>query len=60
MKKFPATADDAHDIALLEDYDRRFTEMSDEMENELAKMHEAGTLTAEFEKNVRLITCVHH
>ena len=50
MKKFPATADDAHDIALLEDYDRRFTEMSDEMENELAKMHEAGTLTAEFEK----------
>ncbi len=60
MKKFPATADDAHDIALLEDYDRRFTEMSDEMENELRKMHEAGTLTAEFEKNVRLITCVHH
>lgn len=37
MKKFPATADDAHDIALLEDYDRRFTEMSDEMETELEK-----------------------
>lgn len=50
MKKFPATADDAHDIALLEDYDHRFTEMSDEMENELAKLHEAGTLTAEFEQ----------
>ena len=49
MKKF-ATADDAHDIALLEDYDHRFTEMSDEMENELAKLHEAGTLTAEFEQ----------
>lgn len=50
IKTFPATAEDAHDIALLEDYDRRFTEMSDEMENELAKMHEAGTLTTEFEQ----------
>ncbi len=50
MKKFPATADDAHDIALLEDYDHRFTEMSDEMETELEKMHEAGTLTTEFEQ----------
>lgn len=50
VKTFPATADDAHDIALLEDYDRRFTEMSDEMESELAKMHEAGTLTTEFEQ----------
>ncbi len=37
VKKFAATADDAHDIALLEDYDRRFTEMSDEMETELEK-----------------------
>ena len=50
VKKFPATADDAHDIALLEDYDHRFTEMSDEMETELEKMHEAGTLTTEFEQ----------
>ncbi|MGM7311487.1 hypothetical protein ACOI3P_17460, partial [Acinetobacter baumannii] len=31
-------------------YDRRFTEMSDEMETELEKMHEAGTLTKEFEQ----------
>lgn len=50
VKKFAATADDAHDIALLEDYDRRFTEMSDEMETELEKMHAAGTLTTEFEQ----------
>ncbi|MBJ9722022.1 hypothetical protein I5515_09410 [Acinetobacter calcoaceticus] len=50
VKTFPATADDEHDISILEDYDRRFTEMSDEMENELAKMHEAGTLTTEFEQ----------
>ena len=50
VKKFAATADDARDIALLEDYDRRFTEMSDEMETELEKMHAAGTLTTEFEQ----------
>ncbi|MFI8144418.1 hypothetical protein [Acinetobacter sp. ABJ_C5_2] len=50
VKKFATTADDAHDITLLEDYDRRFTEMSDEMETELEKMHEAGTLTTEFEQ----------
>ncbi|MDR2249051.1 hypothetical protein [Acinetobacter sp.] len=50
VKKFTTTADDAHDITLLEDYDRRFTEMSDEMETELAKMHEAGTLTTDFEQ----------
>lgn len=50
VQTFAATADDAHDIELLEDYDRRFTQMSDEMELELAKMHEAGTLTAEFEQ----------
>lgn len=50
VKKFTNTADDAHDITLLEDYDRRFTEMSDEMETELAKMHEAGTLTTDFEQ----------
>jgi len=45
IKQFPTTADDAHDIAILDDYDRRFTEMSDSMEIELAKMKEANTLT---------------
>lgn len=50
IKKFPATANDAHDIAILDDYDRRFTEMSDSMEIELAKMKEANTLTPEFEQ----------
>lgn len=49
IKQFPATADDAHDIAILDDYDRRFTDMSDNMEIELAKMKEANTLTPEFE-----------
>ncbi len=55
LLKVPSHADDAHDIALLEDYDRRFTEMIDEMETELEKMHAAGTLTTEFERNVHLI-----
>ncbi len=50
IKPFPATADDAHDIAILDDYDRRFTDMSDSMEIELAKMKEANTLTPEFEQ----------
>ncbi|MDO3664306.1 hypothetical protein [Acinetobacter higginsii] len=50
IKQFPATADDGHDIAILEDYDNRFTDMSDSMEIELAKMKEANTLTPEFEQ----------
>ncbi|ENX38163.1 hypothetical protein [Acinetobacter sp. NIPH 2100] len=50
IKQFPATADDGHDIAILEDYDKRFTDMSDSMEIELAKMKEANTLTPEFEQ----------
>ncbi len=39
-----------NDIAILDDYDRRFTEMSDSMEIELAKMKEANTLTPAFEQ----------
>ncbi|WP_043971461.1 MULTISPECIES: hypothetical protein [Acinetobacter] len=50
IKHFPATADDGHDIAILDDYDRRFTDMSDSMEMELAKMKEANSLTPEFEQ----------
>ncbi|WEI19695.1 hypothetical protein PY247_07530 [Acinetobacter proteolyticus] len=50
IKQFPATADDGHDIAILDDYDRRFTDMSDSMEMELAKMKEANSLTPEFEQ----------
>jgi hypothetical protein len=50
IKQFPTTADDGHDIAILDDYDRRFTDMSDSMEMELAKMKEANSLTPEFEQ----------
>ncbi|MEG2300577.1 MAG: hypothetical protein RSC03_08770 [Acinetobacter sp.] len=50
VKSFAKTANDPHDIALLVDYDQRFSSMSDEMEDELMKMREAGTLTDEFEQ----------
>lgn len=50
VKSFAKTANDPHDIALLVDYDQRFGSMSDEMEDELMKMREAGTLTDEFAK----------
>lgn len=50
IKQFPSTPDDVHDIAILDDYDTRFTEMSDSMEIELAKMKQANTLTPEFEQ----------
>ena len=38
VKSFAKTANDPHDIALLVDYDQRFSSMSDEMEDELMKM----------------------
>ena len=50
VKSFAKTTNDPHDIALLVDYDQRFSSMSDEMEDELMKMREAGTLTDEFAK----------
>ncbi|TCH64834.1 hypothetical protein [Acinetobacter sp. ANC 4862] len=51
VKAFEKTPDDQHDIALLTDFDTRFTQMSDDMEDELTKMHEEGSLTDEFAHN---------
>ena len=51
VKAFEKTPDDQHDIALLTDFDTRFTKMSDDMEDELTKMHEEGSLTDEFAHN---------
>ncbi|MFH7765630.1 hypothetical protein [Acinetobacter sp. BSP-28] len=51
VKTFPQTPDDQHDIALLTDFDKRFSEMSDEMEDELVKMEDQGSLTDEFAYN---------
>ncbi|WP_163122369.1 hypothetical protein [Acinetobacter portensis] len=48
IRNFDKTPNDQHDILLLVDYDNRFTEVSDEMEDELTKLSQAGNLTAEF------------
>lgn len=48
LKQFSKTADDTHDIALLLDYDQRFTAMTDETEDELIRLHDAGTLDEKF------------
>lgn len=51
VKAFEKTPNDQHDIALLTDFDTRFNQMSDEMEDELVKMHDDGSLTDEFAHN---------
>src|SRR5699024_378752 len=51
VKSFEKTPDDQHDIALLTDFDQRFSHMSDEMEDELIKMEDEGSLTDEFAQN---------
>ena len=48
IKQFAQTANDTHDIKLLSNYDERFTAVSNELEEELSKMKETGTLSAEF------------
>ena len=51
VKAFEKTPDDPHDIAMLTDFDTRFTQMSDEMEDELIKMRDNGNLTDEFARS---------
>ena len=51
VKAFEKMPDDLHDIALLTDFDTRFTQMSDDMEDELSKMQESGELTDDFAHN---------
>ncbi len=51
VKEFKKTVEDQHDIALLIDFDTRFSQMSDEMEDELVNMQDQGTLTDEFAYN---------
>ena len=50
IQPFPANANDGHDIAILDDYERRFTASSDSMQLELEKMQQDNTLTPEFEQ----------
>lgn len=49
IKSFPATEHDAHDIALLIEYDQKFNAMNTQLEAELKKMLDEGNLTPEFE-----------
>lgn len=49
IKPFPSTPNDAHDIALLVEYDQKFNTMNAELENELKKMLDEGNLSPEFE-----------
>lgn len=59
IRNFDKTENDQHDILLLIDYDNRYTNVSDEMEDELTKLSKAGNLTAEFaysRKNDNLIS----
>ena len=48
VKEFTPHEADQHDILLLTDYEDKFDRMSDETEDELLKMHEAGTLSENF------------
>ena len=48
VKAFPKTAQDVQDIQALLDFDQRFTAVSDDMEDELMRMKDAGSLTPEF------------
>ena len=48
VKPFAKTVNDVHDIQALTDFDARFTAVSDEMEDELMRMKEDGSLTPEF------------
>lgn len=48
VKNFPKTSDDLHDIAILNDYEQRFQEMSSDLETEMDSMRKEDNLTPEF------------
>lgn len=48
IKPFPKTANDEHDILILTEYDERYNDISDDMEDELKELKEKGNLSAEF------------
>ena len=53
IKEFPATEHDAQDIEILVNFNNQFSALSDEMENEIIKMQQDGSLTPEFELSRR-------
>ena len=54
IKEFPATEQDTQDIEILVNFNNQFSALSDEMENEIIKMQQDGSLTPEFELSRRL------
>lgn len=48
IQPFEMTADDPHDIQLLTDYEQRHEQMSEDMLDELERLHEAKQLDAAF------------
>lgn len=50
LKAFTATADDAHDIQILEKYQLDFAKISGDMETELIKLKKEGNLTEAFDQ----------
>ena len=53
IKEFPATEQDTQDIEILVNFNNQFSALSDEMENEIIKMQQDGSLTPEFELSRR-------
>ena len=53
IQEFPATPDDAHDIALLSEYDQKFNEMNNELEADLSKRAVEGKLTEEMTQQLK-------
>ena len=53
IKSFPSTPDDAHDIALLEEYDQKFTENNNALEADLKKRAAEDTLTYEIDQQLK-------
>ena len=51
IQPFEMTADDPHDIQLLMDYEQRHDQMSNDLEDELKRLHENKQLDAAFAKN---------
>lgn len=49
VRQFAATANDAHDIAVLEDYNEKFQTMSIEFDRDLARLKQDGYLTTAME-----------
>jgi len=53
IKAFPSTPNDAHDIALFEDYQQKFTDNSNALEADLKKRATDGNLTPEIDQQLK-------